>query len=139
MGDGNEWKRARNLSGKGRAIEYREADDGLEWRSEGGDPFKLPWSDMKSILEDFFLVPTTSKLLGNDQQKPSAGGLGEFVSELPGRLASRNASAIAAILVAEGWLERDFTETRPGIWLRRIREYSQAPPPDATDRLDVTS
>ena len=97
-------KKTRPLSGRGTEITYWCVDDGIraEW---GASRFLLNQEDSNAILREFFTDSDEWYLLGASMTNPPAEGLGCFVyTRLPG-LSPRHASAIAAILANEGYIE----------------------------------
>lgn len=72
---------------------------------------------VKDVLEDFFRDGKQWYLLGAGMTAPTPGGLGQFISN-HSTLTPRHASALAAILVADGLLE--FRSQSP-IELRKVK------------------
>lgn len=90
------------LSGRGAIIRW-ERDGlvtGIHW---GNSEFCVPQDLFDCILNQFFIDPDHWYPLGAGMDAPMPGGLGEFL-QARSNLEPRHASAVAAILVAEGLL-----------------------------------
>ena len=92
------------LSGRGTEINYwfQGGRTMVQW---GELTFSLRTDDFGDVLDDFFVDSTKWYPLGASMTDPPADGLGHFVAGLASALTPRHASAIAAIMVNEQWLE----------------------------------
>lgn len=106
------------LSGRGKPVFYTYDDKGdcsVQW---GNISFVITLAQLKKIMQDYFQENTNWYTLGASMTAPIPGGLGEFIlQELP-PLGPRHASAIAAIMVNEGWLE---SRGKNPIELKRVK------------------
>lgn len=109
-------RKARPLSGRGAEIEL-ESDGPLLQVWWGATGFVVPGTLIRDVLEDYFGDGDHWKPLGAGMTEPTVGGLGEFVRDRSA-LTPRHASALAAILVADGRLES--RRQRP-IELRKVK------------------
>ena len=93
------------LSGRGKEIFYEVVNNirNVKW---GSTKFNLSDSAIDDILENFFLETNKWYPLGADEVNPMLRGLGRYL-ELKYRkeLTPRHASAIAAIMYHEGFIE----------------------------------
>jgi len=115
-------RKAPLLSGRDCPVEWEKKGTAYHVRW-GGSEFVFGEQLAESILEDFFGNEGQWYPLGANMTEPTDGGLGQFISR-HSALTPRHASAVAAILVAEGVLEH--RGHRP-IELRRVREKGDAP------------
>ena len=90
------------LSGRGKEIRYRIVPAGYDvvW---GEAKFMINIEIVDQLMNDFFSDNEWEKL-GASMTRPIPGGMGEYISSLKYQLTPRHASAIAAILVEEGYL-----------------------------------
>lgn len=96
-------KKTSPLSGAGAEIEWES--DGSTIRVWWGDTgFAIAESFVTVVLEDFFTDAQRWYPLGASMTEPVSGGLGEFVRD-HSMLTPRHASALAAIMVADGLLK----------------------------------
>ncbi|MBE3036899.1 MAG: hypothetical protein IMZ70_07465 [Candidatus Atribacteria bacterium] len=108
----------RSLSGEGEDISFEIVDYGkiVTW---GETKFKLPDSTINDILENFFIEADKWYPLGADMVSPMPGGLGVFIQSRYKDLSPRHASAIAALMYQEGFI--DYKDGKP-ILLRKIKK-----------------
>ena len=97
-------KTTRPLSGRGEEINYwfQSGRTIVQW---GAITFSLSSEDFTAVLDDFFVDSVQWYPLGASVTNTPADGLGHFVADLAPSLTPRHASAIAAIMVNEEWLE----------------------------------
>lgn len=91
------------LSGKGQAIIVNR-DLSFRLVRWGDLTFKLPNGIISKILDSFFTEDSRWYMLGASMTKPDPAGLGSFVRKNFPSFSSRHASAIAAIMVHEGFV-----------------------------------
>ncbi len=112
-------KEISTLRGSNNTIKYKK--DELEYNVVWGKThFSIANVDINTILNDFFVNKEEYYLLAPGMVNPKPGGLGEFVEENINKLHSKHASAIAAIMVCEGYLERK--DMGREIFLRKIAD-----------------
>ena len=94
----------RPLSGRGKEINYwfQGGRTIVQW---GTITFSLRSEDFAAVLDDFFVDSGRWYPLGASMTDLPADGLGHFVAGVAPALTPRHASAIAAIMVNEQWLE----------------------------------
>lgn len=105
------------LSGRGKPVLYwadAEGNYSVQW---GNISFIVNKEQINRILREFFGDCHKWYPLGASMTKPVAGGMGEYIQEQLSPFGPRHASAIAAIMVNEGWLA---TQGKNPIKLRRI-------------------
>lgn len=93
------------LSGRGKPVVYTYNDKGdysVQW---GNISFMITSAQVRKIMQVYFRENTNWYTLGASMTAPIPGGLGEFILQEFPPLGPRHASAIAAIMVNEGWLE----------------------------------
>lgn len=105
------------LRGSNNNIKYDKDELGYSviW---GKTHFSFTNGDINTILKDFFVNKEEYYPLAPDMVNPKPGGLGEFVEEKINKLHSKHASAIAAIMVNERYLERK--DIGRAIYLRKL-------------------
>ncbi|MDO9326259.1 MAG: hypothetical protein Q7T80_15010 [Methanoregula sp.] len=91
------------LSGKGQTIMVH-LDPPFRLVLWGDLKFELSNDMIRTILEKFFIEPGRWYLLGASMTEPDPDGLGSFVRKTFPSFSPRHASAIAAILVDEGFV-----------------------------------
>ena len=94
----------RPLSGRGKEISYwfQGGRTIVQW---GTITFSLRSEDFAAVLDDFFVDPGRWYLLGANVTDTPRDGFGHFVAGVAPAFTPRYASAIAAIMVNEQWLE----------------------------------
>lgn len=92
------------LSGNGKTIKVFQGTTGreVEW---GNTKFSVSDEIIQNVLDGFFVHHNQWYLLGASMTDPDSRGLGFFISKNYPTLTPRHASAIAAIMVHEGFLE----------------------------------
>jgi len=107
------------LRGSNNTIKYEKGELGYNviW---GKTPFCIESRDINDILNNFFVNQNEWYPMAPGMIDPKPGGLGEFVEGNISKLHSKHASAIAAIMVHEGFLERKNIGT--AIYLRKITD-----------------
>lgn len=78
--------------------------------------FKVSKDQLIEFVKDFFPV-NSGKLLGAIQDNPQPGGFGEYLNKLQLNFTPRYASAIASLMVYEGFLS--FNKNGNAITLKR--------------------
>ena len=98
----NDFYVTKPLSGQGKEIRYRKVPEGYDvlW---GKTEFLISKEIVDQLLEDFFKNDEW-KVLGVSMDNPISGGMGEYIASKEKAFTPRHASAIAAILVKEGFL-----------------------------------
>jgi hypothetical protein len=107
------------LSGRGKPVVYTYDDKGdysVQW---GNIRFMITSSQLQKIMQDYFREKTNWYKLGASMTAPIRGGLGEFILQGFPPLGPRHASAIATIMVNEGWLE---SRGKNPIELKRVKD-----------------
>lgn len=91
------------LSGNGKTIKVFQGTTGrqVEW---GSTIFSVSDEIVRTVLEEFFVHPNEWYPLGASMTDPDLRGLGFFIWKKYPSLTPRHASAIAAIMVHEGFL-----------------------------------
>ena len=104
------------LSGRGKEIIYKKNNDNFEitW---GRDKFKITKKLINDILVNYFIDHETWYPLGASMDQPMRGGLGKFVRDNIKGLSPRHATAIAAVMYNEGFIE---VKGKRPIMLRKI-------------------
>lgn len=105
------------LSGRGKPVMYWAETEGSYMVQWGNISFAVNQEQIDKILGEYFQDAAQWYPLGASMTKPVAGGLGEYIQEQFPPFGPRHASAIAAIMVNEGWLE---AQGKNPIRLRRI-------------------
>ena len=84
-------------------IEYVhvESEFEIKW---GKTEFYIRDEEINFIMGDFFVDENNWYALGASEDRPIEGGFGEFIRDKYRRFTPRHSSAIAAILVNEGYL-----------------------------------
>jgi len=104
------------LSGRGKPVLYIITEEifSLKW---GNITFSITYEQVSKILKKYFLKANEWYPLGASMTQPISGGLGEFIQREIPPLGPRHASAIAAMMVNEAWLE---AKGKNPIMLRRV-------------------
>lgn len=92
------------LSGRGKPVMYWVDEEGgcsVQW---GNISFMVTLENIKKILCEYFRDNREWYPLGASMTQPVTGGLGEYIQEKFPPMGPRHASAIAAVMVNEGWL-----------------------------------
>ncbi len=97
------WYTTQPLSGRGQTITIH-LDPPFRLVLWGGLGFELSNEMIRTILDTFFIEQGRWYLLGASMTKPDPAGLGSFVRETFPSFSPRHASAIAAIMVHEGFV-----------------------------------
>ena len=102
-------------------IEYakNESEYNVVW---GKTKFRITTIEIDDILNYYFINVDIWLPLGASMTKPTPGGLGEYISEKNNSLTPRHASAIAPIMVNEGFIE--YKNEGNAIFLRKITNES---------------
>jgi hypothetical protein len=121
----------RPLSGKGQPITVHR-DPPFRLVLWGDLAFELPDGMVRTILDRFFTDPGRWYLLGASMTAPDPAGFGAFVRHTFPSFSPRHASAIAAVLVHEGFV---MSRGRKPIELKRIagREEMMMLEPEGED------
>jgi hypothetical protein len=103
------------LSKRGKDISYIQKDNlfKIKW---GTLEFDLGIAQIEDILKNYMIDSENWYLLGASEDRPIAGGLGEYLQSNH-NLSSRYVSAVAAIMANENYIE--YRGKRP-IELKRI-------------------
>lgn len=105
------------LSGRGKPVLYSVTAEGIYSLKWGNISFIITREQVNKILQEYFRERDEWYPLGASMTEPIPGGLGEFIQREIPPLGPRHASAIAAMMVNEVWLE---AKGKNPITLRRV-------------------